>query len=514
LFRVKIALLAVLISGIVLVTLGVFFLTAIGQIRRDRIDREIVALGESQLHVWHSKEHWETFDRSLHSIYGPQHWKDLVVQVTDADHALLYRSPHWPREISTAAFPGFDRRMARELGLAPGSGGPRLGPEGKGDHPDPVKGGDRPPLRVPPPSPEEKPGRPPRGGPLSEPSHIKTPYFRTLETPAGRWRTGIMGNQHITILLGLNLTGFDEDTRRFEKALLFAIPLALLLLAVGGWLVAHRALKPVALITRTARGITARGLDQRISETGADTEFRQLIRVINGMLDRLEKSFGQAVRFSADAAHELQTPLAILQGVLDDAVRNAPTGSADQQRYGSLLEEVQRLKNIVRKLLILAQADADRLRLRIGPVDLSALLEAAAEDVEVLAPELTIEKEVPPGVVVPGDADLLRLVVQELTTNAVKYNLPEGKIGFRLVVQGPKARFSVANTGKAIPENDRERIFDRFYRVDKSRGRQVSGTGLGLSLVREIVRVHRGELRLDSAGSPLISFTVELPLQA
>jgi len=130
--------------------------------------------------------------------------------------------------------------------------------------------------------------------------------------------------------------------------------------------IAQRALKPVALITRTAEGITVRALDRRVPLIEADRELPRLVEVINSMLDRLEKSFGQAVRFSADAAHELQTPLTILQGELDDAVQHAPVGSEEQQRYGGLLEEVQRLKAIVQKLLILARADAGRLDLRLA----------------------------------------------------------------------------------------------------------------------------------------------------
>ena len=169
------------------------------------------------------------------------------------------------------------------------------------------------------------------------------------------------------------------------------VPIVLLLLAGGGWLISQRALKPVALITRTAEGITVRALDQRIPLVNSDRELSRLVEVINGMLDRLEKSFGQAVRFSADAAHELQTPLTILQGELDAAVQHAPVGSEEQQRASGLLEEVQRLKAIVQKLLILARADAGRLDLRLEAVNLSALIESAAEDAGAMAPHLRLK---------------------------------------------------------------------------------------------------------------------------
>jgi HAMP domain-containing protein len=345
-FRVKIALLSASLSGLVLVGCGMYFLTVISAINLDRIDREINALGESQLHVWHSKKHWEDFEGSLRSIYGPEKWKNLMVSVTDADHQVLYRSPHWLSEITLAAFPDFDREMEK---------GPRPGPSaGDGQPPEPG----RPPRAAPEPGyrslrdvrpppaagGREREGRPAEFIPPDAAVRIKTPEFRTFSGSAGAWRTGIMGNQHVTIVLGVNLSGYYSDADRFKKAFVLFLPAALVILAAGGWLIAQRALKPVAAITNTAQRITARGLDQRVPEGKADSELLTLIRTINTMLDRLERSFNQAVRFSADAAHELQTPLTVLQGMLDEAVRQSPRGDEEQRRYASLLEEVQRLK--------------------------------------------------------------------------------------------------------------------------------------------------------------------------
>ena len=516
-FRVKIALLSVLISGAVLVAFGIFFLTVVNRVAMDRIDREILALGESQLHVWHPKTHWQDFDRSLRSIYGRERWKDLVVQVTDVDQQFLYRSPHWPHEIKTALFPEFDGTMA--AGAGPSDGAPlppRLDDAIRTDNESigTLRSGRWPRERRPPHPAGAENGWPPPPS-LRPPAHlhIKTPVFRTLETPSGTWRTGIMGSQHITILLGMDLAGFYKDAKRYQTALLFAVPLALVLLAAGGWLIAHRALKPIAVITRTAEKITARGLDQRIPSTGADAELLQLIKVINAMLDRLEKSFGQALRFSADAAHELQTPLTILQAALDDAVQHAASGSDEQKRYSGLLEEVGRLKIIVRKLLILARADADQLLLRLSPVDLEAIIESAAEDAGVIGPHLKIEKRTQSGVIVQADPDLIRLAIQGLTTNAVKYNVDNGLVRFELSAQNGNAVFTLSNTGPLIPDKERQRIFDRFYRMDKSRSQRVPGTGLGLSLAREIVRAHKGELRLESAIDNLNSFTLTMPCQ-
>jgi len=516
LFRIKITLLSVFVSGAVLVAFGIFFMTVVNRVHIDRIDREIQTLGESQLHDWHPRKDWQGFERSLRSIYGQERWEELIVHVIDADHRVLYRSPHWPKEIGTNFFPEFDVGME----TFPVPHGNNLRPPPRGIDGENRAGGDfiRNPLPggppIPPPPPGEKttwPIPPPQD--THPGAHIKKPVFKTLETASGTWRTGIMGSQYVTLLLGMNMAGFYEDAGRYRNAFFISIPLALLLLACGGWLVAHRALKPVADITRTARSITVRGLNQRIITTGPDTELSQLARVINDMLDRLEKSFSQAVRFSADAAHELQTPLTVLQGNLDNAVQSAPFGSEEQKRCSRLLEEVSRLKNIVRKLLILARADAGQLVLNPIPVDMSRMVESAAEDAEVIGPHLKIEMKIRPGITVRADSDLLRMVIQDLTTNAVKYNIDKGLIRFDLRVKNGNAILLVSNTGPQIPDEACQRIFDRFYRVDKSRNSNTPGTGLGLSLAWEIVNAHNGKIGLESLQDNLTVFSLTLPVR-
>ncbi len=517
-FRLKIALFSVLISGSVLVIFGLFFLTVISKVGLDRIDREVLTLGESQLHVWHPKRHWQDFDESLRFIYGQEHWEDLVVQVTDAKDEVLYRSPHWPEQIAIASFPGFDKQMATGFdaeefrtnflanSAAPGS------LDRRGRNVRPIAGRRQAPLRSEY-STGDDPGGPPPPHPRP-PARIKKPFFLTLETAEGTWRTGIMGNQHITIMLGMDMSGFYEDAERYKRTFLLSVPLALLLMAGGGWWIAHRALKPVTLITRTAENISARGLDQRISASGADSELLRLVKVINDMLDRLEKGFVQAVRFSADAAHELQTPLTILQGVLDDAVQNADNGSDEQRRSSELLEEVQRLKVIVQKLLILSRADAGKLTLNFEPLNMSRMIESIIEDIGVIAPHLTVEQDIPPEVMVQADPELLRQAVQNLTSNSVKYNLKEGLVRFRLSRDDKNVRFHISNTGIPISNADQKRIFDRFYRIDKSRSKRVPGSGLGLALALEIVRAHKGQLFLEPPTDNLITFSVLLPHKA
>ena len=442
----------------------------------DRIDREIQALGESQLVVLHPREHWEHFESSLRAIYGDKNIKKLIVQVKVAGGENPYISPNWPEQISVSSFPEFDSDM-----LPP----PRPGPGGM--LPRPLKK-------------------------VISPNYMKKPIFRTFHLPERDWRVGIMGNTYFTIIVGTDLTAYHEDANIYSTLFMIAIPVALLLLAAGGWIVAHHALAPVRLIARTTESITAQGLNKRIPDIGSTSEFQELIHVINDMLDRLETSFRQAARFSADAAHELQTPLTILQGVLDDAVRNTADGSEEQQRSNNLLEEVQRLKVIVQKLLILSRADAGQLSLVTEPVNLSHLTEEIIEDISVIAPHLTLEHHLSPDIWVTADPDLLKQVVQNLGSNAVKHNIHNGMIRFTLKADHGMAVLEVENTGPLIQPDEQNRIFDRFYRVDKARSNKTPGAGLGLSLAKEITHAHNGRLSLKTDPvKDLIIFTLQLP---
>jgi len=531
-FRLKIALLSLLISGTIMVGFGIYFLSVTSRVQIDRVDREISALCNVPLQRWMPDEFWKEFGKSLQLIYGDASSNQLVACVWDREHNLLYRSPQSPKEIAGMTLPPMPFVEPQRSGGAE--------PDDMWMGPPPFDGAstndffDHGPPRdwqwISPPqqsqsnepgmmprSPDElhgpfgPPGRPPMmHGPRS--SRMKRPVFQTMQTSAGDWRVGILGNDSVTMVIGVSLAEYHREAARVRNAFLLVVPLGLLVLAGGGWLLATQALRPIRLITRTAAGITARGLDKRIPFLSADSDLRELAEVINGMLYRLEKGFRQAVRFSADAAHELQTPLTVLQGEIEDAVQRAPLGSDEQERFSGLLEETQRLKAIMQKLLLLARADAGQLTLSLEPVDLSALLEDSIEDVKAIAPQLRVERQIAPKVRVMADGDLLAQVVRNMTTNAVKYNFENGWVRFELRASGQTALFTLSNTGAQIPEEDREKIFDRFYRVDKSRSRRVGGAGLGLSLAREIARAHHGDLVLDPSRDGIISFTLTMPL--
>ena len=281
----------------------------------------------------------------------------------------------------------------------------------------------------------------------------------------------------------------------------------------GGWLIGQVALRPVNVIARTAESVTAKHLDARIPVAEADAEFRRLIVLINGMLERLERSFRQATRFSADAAHELKTPLAILQAYIERGLQRAPDGSAEQHECAEQLEEVQRLKVILRKLLLLSQADAGQLPLIVADINLASLVRAALDDVQMMAPGCCVSLQAPPEITVPGDADLLGQAIENIVSNAVKFGESGRPIGLELTLRGERAVLAVSNKGNPIPASEQARIFDRFYRADQSRSRKIEGTGLGLSLAREIARAHGGDLMLSRSDDAGTVFELVLPVK-
>jgi signal transduction histidine kinase len=304
----------------------------------------------------------------------------------------------------------------------------------------------------------------------------------------------------------------ENDMGSIRNAFLVALPFAVALIALSGWIFSSRALRPIRRLTETTRRVTAKGLDQRIARKGEDREFVELIDVFNRMLVRLERSFKQATRFSADAAHELKTPLAIVQGQLERAISMADDGSPMQADLTSVLDETRRLSTISRKLLLLSQADAGRLRVYGEPMHLSQALEDLAEDTRMLAPHIKVDTSIQPGIQIAADASLLRQVLHNLMSNAIKYNIPDGRIHISTALWAQRVEVLVTNTSTGIPVADRNKVFERFYRVDAAHSRQVEGVGLGLSVSREIARAHGGELALKVQADNAVQMSLLLPL--
>ena len=531
-FRFKIALLSTLLSGAVLVAFGLFFLNVIHRVGLERIDREMLTLGESQIKVRPDRDAREELEKSLRFIYGPEATQRFVLRVRNrAADRLIYQSPNWPAALDESRMPAPAMRHPSPL-RRQGPPPPRHdGPPPRRDGPPPPHGDRPPPDGEPPfgPPPEPPFGPPPGGGgALSreagegrgggpdlgpEPPPIRT-SVATVRDGDTVWRVLLLVHPRNQVLLGQDLSDFEAENARYRNAFLLAAPLALLLLALAGGWVAKRALRPIEAVTATAQNITARGLGERVPAMRADREIAQLIEVINGMLERLERSFHQAARFSADAAHELKTPLTILQGQLEQALQEAPDGSPAQRTLSDLLGEVQRLRSIIRKLLLLAQADAGRLGVALEPVDWSERVRELVADTRELAPHLAVSAEIASGVKVQGDPVLLVQLLQNLAGNAIKFNRSDegdpGAIAIELKVERGRAVLRIANTGPPLAPEERVKIFERFYRGDPSRNRRVDGVGLGLSLAREIALAHGGDLAVDTDRPGWVRFTLEL----
>jgi heavy metal sensor kinase len=547
-FRMRIMLLSVSISATIFLGFGwrtwhlLHSLTGL-----ERLDGEMKALARNQLASPRRDGGWDAFEDSLQYLSGLDPSRAFAFVVAGRDGEERRRSATWPAALASGdilgtvsldAIPQMDLDYFRspEFRGPPGpldgppdfngSGPPDGFPNGppqfmrpdRGDreggmNPDGGPGGFGPgfgrgdsPVRGPGPG----QGQGPRSWPM-ESIPVKELLFQTRTQGDHSWRVAVLASPRDILVIAADLEPFFAETGALRDTFLAIFALAMVAIGAGGWFLAQRALKPVNALIAAAESITAQELERRLPEQGSSEEFDRLNRVFNRMLERLDRSFKQATRFSADAAHELKTPLTILQGQLNQALQEAPPGSPLQQKLGQLLEEVQRLTVIIRRLLLLSLADAGKLKVTLAPLALDTFLESIIEDVEILAPELEVKSELSPGIVVQADAALLQQAVQNLVNNAIKYNVPDGQIQFGLFRQDGNVRLTVANTSRGIAEEDRKRVFHRFYRGDPAHSREVDGLGLGLSLAREIVRSHHGKLWLAEAPEGWVLFVLELP---
>jgi signal transduction histidine kinase len=279
------------------------------------------------------------------------------------------------------------------------------------------------------------------------------------------------------------------EASRKEAVVLLGIggPVLVLLVGIVTWWVAGRALRPVEAMRRQVAGIDAVTLDNRVPLPAARDEVWLLGGTLNRMLDRLQSAARAQRQFVSDASHELRSPLAVLRTNVEVAA--AHPESADWESTAAvLLEETERLERLVADLLLLANADERGLALRRGDVDVDDLLTAEAERLRTttsLDVRLTVQ-----AVRVQGDGDKLARVLRNLVDNAARH--ARSRVGLSLAAGPEGAVVEISDDGPGVPEADRERVFDRFVRLDVSRSRQGGGTGLGLAIVRQLVQAHDG----------------------
>lgn len=310
--------------------------------------------------------------------------------------------------------------------------------------------------------------------------------------------------------LGLHLAELTD-----LRWLMLAVgPLMVLVSIAGGYWLARRALAPVDRMTQAAARINAQQLNERLVVANSHDELGRLATTFNGMLDRLEESFAELQNFTADAAHEFRTPLAVMRTSLEVALRSPRSTEYYQNRLQDMAEEVERLTSLSNQLLLLAREDAGFSDGDSECIDLGNLIGSVADDLESLADEksLIINCPLSANVLVQGSPEPLRRVFLNLLDNAIKASPPSAEIELELTVRNGRAIVTVTDEGPGIPAAHLPHIFERFYRSDPSRSRETGGTGLGLAICRAVVSRHGGAIRVESEMGHGTRFLVELPL--
>lgn len=350
-------------------------------------------------------------------------------------------------------------------------------------------------------------------------------YYETIDT-LGSWPVRLFSKPVIMkdwgmvaiIQVGTSLEGREHYAKYMARFLIFGIILSTGLAFIVASFFASRALQPVDDITRMARRIEAEDLSERLTSDMPTDEIGRLAQTFNDMIERLESSFKQTRQFTADASHELKTPLTVLKGEIEVALRGDNTNDEYKEILESSLEEIDRMSMIVANLLDLAKADLERGGGLQGiEVDLKSVLVNRFEQLQKVATDkgVVLELKETESLVVLGDKVRLGQLFYNLIDNAIKYTEKSGTVTVSLVSSKDgihKAVFKVTDSGIGISTEDLPHLFDRFYRVDKARTREVGGVGLGLSICSEIVKTHKGEITVDSIEGRGTTFTVKLPL--
>jgi heavy metal sensor kinase len=316
--------------------------------------------------------------------------------------------------------------------------------------------------------------------------------------------------------IGLSLENNRDLLRQFTIRVAIAVPLIILTGCLMAWFLAGRGLAPVLEVAQAAQRISGSNLSLRIPTRGARDELDTLIETFNKMIARLEDSFGQIRQFSTDVSHELRTPLTILRGQLEVALFTAETKEQYREAIVDSLQDIERLGQIVRALLLLSQAETGQVILQRTTLDLAALVRDIADQFQIPAEGAQVKLRISaPG---PCEANLDRVQIERmlsnLLSNALKFTPPGGEVRVSLTGQENQAVLTIADTGCGIPPNHLPHIFDRFYRVSSldQAASPEKGLGLGLSFVAWIVKAHQGTIQVDSEQGKGTTFIVTLPL--
>jgi heavy metal sensor kinase len=319
-----------------------------------------------------------------------------------------------------------------------------------------------------------------------------------------------------TVQTGVPADQIIVTLSRFRRYLLMWAPLLLFAATSGGYWLSRKALSPVDALTRTARSISGSNLGERLEKLTTGDELQRLSDTLNEMLGRIENSFVRVTQFTADASHELRTPISLIRTEAEIALRKSRGDAEYREALRHILLEAERTSSLVEELLSLARADSGRENVHLAVLDLRSAIEETANEWRQLVEsrslqftQMIADCELP----VLADRGALQRLLAILLDNAVKYTPPPGVVELRLEARNGNAVICVRDTGIGIAEQDQSKIFERFYRVDKARSRAQGGAGIGLAIADWIVQQHRGSIAVQSSIGKGSSFVVELPVQ-
>jgi heavy metal sensor kinase len=325
---------------------------------------------------------------------------------------------------------------------------------------------------------------------------------------------GRMGGARYVVEVGVSNLRTDGTLRQLLAMMTIGLPIAIGVAVTGGFVLVRRALKPVEQIAHKAEAITQHNLSQRLPVVQTGDELERLSISLNHMISRLEDSIQSSKQFVADASHELRTPLTVLRGELEGLAQDEQLRLQTRETLGSMLEEVDRLTEIVEGLLALSRLDAGEANAEWVPFDLAELAATTADQMSLLAEDknITVVCEASPGVNVAGDRARMKQVVVNLLDNAIKYTPSGGCVCLKIAHDNGNAILEVVDDGIGIPHEALPHVFKRFYRVDGSRSREQGGAGLGLSIVKSICAAHGAEVEVSSVPGKGSRFRIKQSL--
>jgi heavy metal sensor kinase len=356
---------------------------------------------------------------------------------------------------------------------------------------------------------------------LVPPDQVKRPIVRSRRIDHRPFRflfQKLEVNGHVyTVEMGGPADDAVETLHDFRSYLLMFAPLLLLVAAGGGYWLSRRALSPVDALVRTAREVSGTNLSSRLQKLETGDELQRLSDTLNEMLDRIEAAFQRITQFTADASHELRTPVSLIRTEAELALRRSRGEAEYKESLRHILLEAERTTALIEQLLSMARADSGRETLHLEPVDLRQTLRGVVDGWQQVATIRNLQFSASldaPDFSVMGDETLLRRLADILLDNAFKYTPSPGSVHLSLEPQGENALIRVQDSGVGIPEEEQGKIFERFYRVDKARSRAQGGAGLGLAIAHWIVTQHGGSIQVESRPGQGSTFRVELPMTA